>query len=289
MQNILVTGAKGQLGYEITKLSTNYKKFNFIFTDVVELDITDFKDLELFFKNNKIDFVINCAAYTAVDKAETEKESAKLLNSVAPSFLAELCEKYNCKLIHISTDYVFDGTNVKPYTEEDKTNPVSVYGKTKLDGENEIIKKTKNAIIIRTSWLYSTVGNNFMKTMIWLGKEKSEINVVSDQTGTPTYAGDLAKVILDIISKVKNEIPKKVEIYNFSNEGVTSWNEFAVEIFKLAKINCKVNPIETKDYPTPAKRPNYSVFDKSKIKKDFNITIPDWKDSLKVAVEKYLK
>ncbi|MDD5570416.1 MAG: dTDP-4-dehydrorhamnose reductase [Bacteroidales bacterium] len=289
MLNILITGAKGQLGYEITELSKRYNGFSFIFTDIEELDITDFNATDNFLKIHKFDFIVNCAGYTAVDKAEEETESAKLLNTIAPSFLAELCERNNIKLIHISTDYVFDGTGTKPYTEEDITNPVSVYGKTKLDGENEIISKTKNAIIIRTSWLYSTVGNNFMKTMIRLGKEKDEINVVSDQIGTPTYAGDLAKAVLEIIKKTKDKNFEKVEIYNYSNEGVARWYDFAVEIFSLAKIKCSVNPIKTEDYPTAAKRPLYSVFDKSKIKKDFNIVIPYWKESLKTAVKKYLK
>ena len=289
MFNILVTGSNGQLGTDISKLASKYTDYNFTFTDVAELDITNLPYLENYFLDHKFDFVINCAAYTAVDKAEQEKDLARLINTAAPSYLAMLCKKYNSFLIHVSTDYVFDGMSCIPYKESDITNAVSSYGKSKLDGELEVIENTNQAIIIRTSWLYSTVGSNFMKTMIRLGKEKEQLNVVFDQVGTPTYSADLAKAILDIIPNIKNVEKDKTEIYHFSNEGAISWYDFAKAIMEIANLKCKVNPIESKDFPTPTKRPNYSVFNKSKIKKDFNIEIPYWKDSLKVAIEEYLK
>jgi dTDP-4-dehydrorhamnose reductase len=222
--------------------------------------------------------IINCAAYTAVDKAETDIENADIENRKAVKKLALISKELNIKLIHISTDYVFDGKNFKPYCEEFQTNPQGIYGKTKLDGENEMRDiNPKNSIIIRTSWVYSSFRNNFVKTMLRLGKEKEFLGVIFDQVGTPTYARDLAKAILDIIPQIKN---KKVEIYNYSNEGVLSWYDFAKEIMRMAKLNCKVNPIETFQYPTPAKRPHYSLLNKSKIKSTFNVEIPYWKDSL---------
>ncbi len=280
---ILVTGSYGQLGSEIKELSSDYQELKFLFTDVDTLDITNFKRLENFFDENQVDFVINCAGYTNVDKAETDKDAAYLINVSAVKYLAELTNKKSTRLIHISTDYVFDGTGNNPYKEDDATNPTSVYGETKLQGELEILAKAKDSIIIRTSWLYSSYGNNFVRTMLRLGKERNELNVVSDQTGSPTYAKDLAKVILDIINNSSdNPDPDNVGtgIYHYSNEGVCSWYDFAAEIFKIANITCRVIPIETKDYPTPAKRPYYSVLNKSKIKSTFGITIPHWKDSL---------
>lgn len=278
---ILVTGSYGQLGSEIKELSSDYKKLKFLFTDVDTLDITNLKSLENFFNENPIDFVINCAGYTNVDKAETDKDAAYLINVSAVKYLAELTNKKSAGLIHISTDYVFDGTGNEPYKEDDATNPTSVYGKTKLQGELEILNTVKNSIIIRTSWLYSSYGNNFVKTMLRLGKERNELNVVSDQTGSPTYAKDLAKVILDIINNSSDNSGNFISgIYHYSNEGVCSWYDFAIEIFKIANITCKINPIGTKDFPTPAKRPFYSVLNKSKIKSTFGITIPHWKDSL---------
>jgi dTDP-4-dehydrorhamnose reductase len=277
MPNILVTGASGQLGSELKELSKEYP-YRFIFASKNELDISDYEALEKFILTNLVDCVINCAAYTAVDKAEKEKELADKINHVAVKNLAILSDKLGLKLVHISTDYVFDGKNFKPYTEEDTTSPQSVYGKTKLDGERAIIKiNPRNSIIIRTSWVYSYYGNNFVKTMLKLGKTKESLNVVYDQVGTPTYAKDLAKAILRIIPKIKNE---KVEIYNFSNEGVLSWYDFAKEIMKMSKTDCKIEPIETFEYPMPAQRPHYSLLNKAKIKKEFGINIPYWKDGL---------
>ncbi len=278
MYNILVTGSKGQLGNEIQKLVSSYPSFNFIFTDVEELDITDVEQLDKFFIENKIDFVINCAAYTAVDKAETDRKLADLINVTAVKYLAEISKKFKITLIHISTDYIFNGRNYKPYVETDKPNPISYYGQTKLNGEIQIEKYAGNAIIIRTSWLYSGFGNNFVKTMIKYGNERDSLKVVADQVGTPTYAGDLAKAILEIIPKLKNI--NEIEIYNFSNEGAISWYDFAEAIMKLKNINCKIIPIESKDYPTPAPRPFYSILNKAKIKNDFGIEIPYWLDSL---------
>jgi len=277
MRKILVTGSSGQLGSEIKELSSGYS-YKFYFTDKTELDIIDVNVLKKFIIQNDINTIINCAAYTAVDKAQTEKELSDKINHKAVKNLAMLCNEFGIKLIHISTDYVFNGTNFKPYTEEDKTNPQSIYGQTKLDGEKAILGyNLKNSIIIRTSWVYSYYGANFVKTMLKLGKEKESLGVIFDQVGTPTYAKDLAKTILDILPQVENNITKT---YNYSNEGVLSWYDFAKEIMKMAKIDCKINPIETYQYPTPAKRPHYSLLNKAKIKKEFNIEIPYWKDGL---------
>lgn len=275
--NILVTGSNGQLGGEIKAISSNYS-YNFFFTDRSNIDITSKDNVKEFCKTNNINVIINCAAYTAVDKAELDEINADLINRKAVKKLSIVAKELNIKLIHISTDYVFDGKNFKPYCEEFQTNPQSIYGKTKLDGENELINiNPLNSIIIRTSWVYSYYGNNFVKTMLRLGKEKEELGVIFDQVGTPTYAKDLAKTILDIVPQIENQ---KVEIYNYSNEGVLSWYDFAKEIMKMAKLNCKINPIETYQYPTPAKRPYYSLLNKVKIKSMFNIEIPYWKDGL---------
>ncbi|WP_297503501.1 dTDP-4-dehydrorhamnose reductase [Thermococcus sp.] len=279
----MVTGVNGQLGSEIRELSSGYK-YNFYFTDSSVLDITDFAKVKEFLEANKIDIIINCAAYTAVDKAEEDEVNADRVNHLAVENLATIAKDRNIKLIHVSTDYIFDGKNFKPYIEDDITNPTGVYGKTKLDGENAMREITpKNSIIIRTSWVYSSFGDNFVKTMLCLGKERDSLGVIFDQTGTPTYARDLAKAILDILPNITND---RVEIYNYSNEGVLSWYDFAREIMKMAKIHCKINPIETKDYPTQAKRPYYSVLNKSKIKKELKLTIPYWKDSLDECLRK---
>jgi dTDP-4-dehydrorhamnose reductase len=284
MFNILVTGANGQLGSEIRELEASYPQHHFFFTDVDTLDITDKKAIALFIRENKITAIINCAAYTAVDKAESEPKLADKINHLAVQHLAEAAKMYYCKFIHISTDYVFDGTNYKPYTEIDKPNPQSVYGSTKLAGELALQKiNPENTIIIRTSWVYSSFGNNFVKTMLRLGNEKEELGVIYDQIGTPTYAGDLAKTILEIFPKVKNE---EVEIFHYANEGICSWYDFAKAIFEYTKTNCNVNPISTAQYPTAATRPHYSLLDKSKIKADFNVDIPYWKDSLKICLLK---
>ncbi len=277
MANILVTGANGQLGSELQMLSKDYN-YNFFFADRNTLDITNEKAINNFTQINNIDIIINCAAYTAVDKAENDKVNADKVNHLATEYLAQIAKVKNIKLIHISTDYVFDGKNYKPYNEDDITNPNGVYGYTKLAGEQAMQTiNPKNSIIIRTSWVYSSFGANFVKTMLRLGKEKEQLRVIFDQVGTPTYAKDLAKAILDIIPNIKN---KKVEIYNYSNEGVLSWYDFAKEIMRMAKLECQIDPIETKEYPTPATRPHYSLLNKAKIKKEFGIKIPYWKDSL---------
>ena len=275
--NVLVTGSNGQLGSEIKELSKEYS-YNFFFTDRSNIDITSKESIKEFCRTNNINVIINCAAYTAVDKAESDEVNADLINRKAVKKLALVSKELDIKLIHISTDYVFDGKNFKPYCEEFQTKPQSIYGKTKLDGENEMRNiNPKNSIIIRTSWVYSYYGNNFVKTMLRLGKEKEELGVIFDQIGTPTYAKDLAKIILDIVPQINNQ---KVEIYNYSNEGVLSWYDFAKEIMKMAKLDCKIKAIETYQYPTPAKRPHFSLLNKNKIKSTFNIEIPYWKDGL---------
>jgi len=280
MTNILVTGSKGQLGSEIKELSKDYT-YNFFFTDKNTLDITNKNALENFCNKNNIEMIINCAAYTAVDKAESDVENADKINHLAVKYLAQISKEKSISLMHVSTDYVFDGKNYKPYVEIDPTNPNGVYGQTKLDGEKAMQEiNPSNSIIIRTSWVYSSFGANFVKTMLRLGKERDELGVIFDQVGTPTYARDLAKAILNIIQNSKFNIQNSVEVYHYSNEGVTSWYDFAKEIMKLANLACQVNPIESKAYPTPATRPHYSLLNKSKIKEDFDLTIPYWEDSL---------
>ncbi|MBK2297098.1 dTDP-4-dehydrorhamnose reductase [Francisella philomiragia] len=288
--NVLITGSNGQLGSELKELVSNSKleiqNHTFIFADSKLLDITDHQAVKKFIVDNDIKVIINCAAYTAVDKAETDIEIADKINHLAVANMAIVAKEHGVKLVHISTDYVFDGQNYKPYIESDATNPQGVYGATKLAGEQAILDiNPKGSIIIRTSWVYSYYGNNFVKTMLRLGRERDSLGVIYDQVGTPTYAKDLAKAILDIVPRIQNS---KLEIYNYSNEGVTSWYDFAKEIMSIANISCKVNPIETKDYPTPAKRPHYSVLNKSKIKSDFNMKIPYWKDSLKDCITRIL-
>jgi dTDP-4-dehydrorhamnose reductase len=281
MFNILVTGSNGQLGSEIRAVHSNYN-YNFFFTDVSELDITIKDNIKTFIKNYRINVIINCAAYTAVDKAEEDKLLANRVNHLAVKYLSEVAKEMNIQLIHISTDYVFDGKNYRPYQEDDKTDPQSIYGETKLDAENVLLHiNPKNSIIIRTSWIYSSFGANFVKTMLRLGEQKDKLGIIYDQIGTPTYAKDLAKTILEILPKIKNS---SVEIYHYSNEGVASWYDFAKEIMQISKIDCKIEAIETKDYPTPAKRPYYSVLNKAKIKKQFNLNIPFWKDSLVICL-----
>ena len=285
--NILVTGGNGQLGSEIKGLAPSYNKFRFFFMDLPELDICNPDELAVFFRENNIHTVINCAAYTAVDKAEQEAEIAEKVNSEGVLNLINAVAKVNGKLIHISTDYVFDGNSFLPYQESDEVNPIGMYGNTKRRGELAVINSDIDAIVIRTSWLYSAYGNNFVKTMLRLGHERAELGVVFDQVGTPTNASDLAKVCLDILSiKTSEKISDKGNIYHFSNEGVASWYDFAVAIMDLGGVDCKVKPIETKEYPTPAKRPCFSVLNKSKIKKDFEIEIPFWRDSLRKCISK---
>ena len=289
IKNILVTGSYGQLGNELHELADQGLPYHFIWTDVDTLDITDKEALRNFINKNPIDLLINCAAYNAVDKAEEEKEIAELINTKAVKLLAEISKEYGAKYIHISTDYVFNGKTFLPYKETDTPNASSVYGISKLKGEKEALKYD-NALIIRTAWLYSSYGKNFVKTMLRLGTERESLNVISDQVGTPTYAHDLAKTIISIINHINNN--KKdfnPGIYNFSNEGVCSWYDFAVFIMKSAGLSCKVLPIETKDYPLPANRPFYSVLNKSKIRSAFNIEIPHWKESLDKCIKKIQK
>ena len=287
---ILVTGKNGQLGKSINKIvntgngKNNYQQDNeFIFVGREELDLSSESGISHYFdRSNKFDVIINCAAYTAVDKAEEEQELANQINHLAVKQLAGIAKEQKAKLMQISTDYVFNGESDKPYKETDATNPINVYGKTKLAGEKALQEiMPTNAIIIRTSWVYSEHGNNFVKTMLKLGKERDELNVVSDQIGSPTYASDLAGVILEIIkNKEFREGDQATQVYHYSNEGEMSWYEFAKEIFKIAKIDCKVNPITTQQYPTPAKRPRNTLMNKDKIKNEINITIHFWRDSL---------
>ena len=273
----LITGGNGQLGTELSKRLPNA-----IRTDVDNLDITDELSVKQFVKNNNIDTIINCAAYTAVDKAEDNIELATKINVDGPANLA----KTGAKIVHISTDYVFDGKGYKPYTPDDKPNPISVYGKTKLDGEMAVLENAPMATIIRTAWLYSPYGNNFVKTMRKLGAEKESINVVADQIGTPTYAGDLADAIVKILPQM-NE--KNRGIYHFTNLGVCSWYDFATEIMELSGLKCKVNPISSAEYPTRAIRPFYSVLDKSKIQKTFGIENEHWKNGLIKCIKQLQK
>ena len=285
MRNILITGAKGQLGNEIKVLDKIFKNLSFIYTDIEELNITNINELDTFFRTNLVEFIVNCAAYTAVDKAESEPDKAELINATAVKNLRQIAEKYNCYLIHISTDYVFDGQGYMPYKEIDRTNPQSVYGKSKLKGE-QALEGYEKGIIIRTSWLYSSFGNNFVKTILRLAKEKDELKVVFDQVGTPTYAADLVKAIITIVQQTFENSEKFVSgIYHFSNEGICSWYDFAKEIMDIEKLECKIIPIESKDFPTAAKRPFYSVLNKEKIKSTYNIEIPFWKDSLRECLK----
>ena len=293
---ILVTGKNGQLGKSINKIvntgngKNNYQQDNeFIFVGREELDLSKKESIASYFDNNNFDVIINCGAYTAVDKVEEEQELANQVNHLAVKQLANIANEQKAKLVHVSTDYVFDGESNKSYTETDETNPINVYGKTKLAGERALQEAMpNNAIIIRTSWVYSKFGNNFVKTMLRLGKERDEINVVSDQIGSPTYATDLAGVILEIIkNKEFKEVGQKTQVYHYSNAGKVSWYDFAKEIFKIAEVSCKVNPITTQQYPTPAQRPKNTLMNKAKIAKTFSVGISDWKESLKTCIKKY--
>ena len=280
--NILLTGCNGQLGNEIQLLEKDYGQHRFFNTDVAELDITNQLAVADFVGRNGIDGIINCAAYTAVDKAEDNKELCTTLNTVAPAYLAAAVEKRGGWIVQVSTDYVFNGKAHKPYVETDTPSPDSVYGSTKLAGELGVQKFCKRAMVIRTAWLDSTFGNSFVKTMIRLGKERAELGVVFDQIGTPTYAGDLAKAIMTAVEK-----GIKPGVYHFSNEGVTSWYDFTKAIHRIAGITtCKVRPIHTSEYPTPANRPHFSVLDKTKIKETYDMEIPYWEESLHKCIEK---
>ena len=284
--NILITGKNGQLGSEIKFLSKSHTQYNFLFTSVDELDITKEELVNKFFKGHQIDVLINCAAYTNVDKAEEDFENANCVNHLAVGYLAKACKEYNCRMVHVSTDYVFDGSKNKPYTEADSPNPQSIYGDTKLKGE-QIMRNINplNSIIIRTSWVYSRYGENFVNTMLRLGEKYNKINVVADQIGSPTNAADLAQAILDIIPQLNN---KKVRIFHFSGEGKCSWYNFAKTIFDLKGENVKVTPIQSSEYQALAKRPVYSVLDNTLIKKTYNLNIISWEDSLEKCLEKNL-
>lgn len=283
MLNVLVTGSNGQLGTEIKELSSRYNEYAFTFSDRETLDLSSEDAIKTYFEEKTFDVIINCAAYTAVDKAESDKELAFSINHRSVETLAHIAKAKNMTLIHVSTDYVFDGSNFRPYVESDPTNPQSVYGESKLAGEEALRSiNPNNTIIIRTSWVYSAFGNNFVKTMLRLGRERDELGVIFDQVGSPTYAKDLADVILEIIPQVDNDT---VEIYHYSNEGACSWYDFSKAIFELSQIECRVNPIETKEYPTPAARPHYSLLNKAKIKKAYEISIPYWRDSLKTCLK----
>lgn len=285
MYNILITGSNGQLGNELRLVVGENDKINkYYFTDVDELDITSKKDVSEFIVANNIDIVVNCAAYTNVDKAEDDKERADLINHIGPKNLAEACRDKNGLLIHISTDYVFDGTKNTPYTETEETKPLGVYGETKLRGENAVLNSGCEYVIIRTSWLYSSFGHNFLKTMQRLTAEKETLNVVFDQVGTPTYAGDLANVIYTMIQK-NNNADIRNQIYHFSNEGVCSWYDFAVAINEALGHNCNIKPCFSSEFPSKVTRPSFSVFNKTKIKSTLSIEIPYWKDSMLTCIE----
>lgn len=277
--NILITGSNGQLGSEIRVLAAQYPQMNFIFTDVAELDITNTEAVVAFCKDNGIEAIINCAAYTAVDKAESDEALARRINVDGPANLAMAAAQIGAKVIQISTDYVFNGLSNVPLKETDAIDPIGVYGRTKADGETAVLKSGADAIVIRTSWLYSTFGGNFVKTIRKYGAERGHLKVVFDQVGTPSYAGDLAKACLDILSS-NEKISEKGSIYHYSNEGAISWFDFAHAIIELSDIKCTIEPVDSSQFPTPAKRPNYSVMDKTKMKADFGLKIPYWRASL---------
>jgi dTDP-4-dehydrorhamnose reductase len=278
---VLVTGANGQLGQAIQYIAKNYLSLNFVFCNSTDLDISNKENCQAVFRKIKPDFCINAAAYTAVDKAELEQDKAELINVIGAKNLAETCKELDTKLIHISTDFVFDGSNNTPYTENQIPSPKGVYGQTKLDGERAIQNVFSNYYIIRTSWVYSQFGNNFMKTMLRLASERTSLSVVNDQIGTPTNAVDLADCLMTIISSQHLTPNTQNGIYHFSNEGQCSWYDFAKEIFEINQVNIDLIAIPTSEFPTPAERPKYSVLDKSKIKSTFGITIKNWQESLK--------
>jgi dTDP-4-dehydrorhamnose reductase len=283
MKQILVTGGKGQLGSSLRKIAGFYDDYHFTFIDIADLDLTNNPDVREYFNRNQADYIINCAAYTAVDLAEKQPETAFRVNAGIPELLGEIARNNKVRLLHISTDYVYDGKLSVPHTEDETPAPVSVYARSKYEGDR-LLKDNSAVIIIRTSWLYSEFGNNFLSTMLRLGKERKELGVVFDQTGTPTYAGDLAGTLIKIIEYSENKgfLPG---IYNYSNEGICSWYDFAVEIMKHGRRDCHVKPIRTSEYPLPAQRPEYGVLDKTKIKNIFGMQIPYWKDSLLTALE----
>jgi dTDP-4-dehydrorhamnose reductase len=286
LPTILVTGANGQVGSEFRVLSKTYPQYNFLFAAKDELSIDDIDSVKKYFDTNNIQYCVNCAAYTAVDKAETEEEKAFLINADAVGNLAAICKIKGAQFIHISTDYVFDGSATSPYLESSNVHPLGVYGTSKLKGEQLAVENNPDTIIIRTSWVYSSFGNNFVKTMLRLMKDRESIGVVNDQYGCPTYAADLANAIMQIIStNHQSAISNQQLIYNYSNSGIINWYQFAVAIKELTNSKCIVNSIPGSQYPTPAKRPQYSVLDTTKIRETFAIAIPDWKDSLVKCLE----
>jgi dTDP-4-dehydrorhamnose reductase len=285
MAVILVTGSAGQLGNELKVSSKNYPGYEFVFMDIDSLDITNKEAVDEAIKKTDPDWIINCVAYNFVDKAETNPDGAFSVNSAGPKNIADAVRGTDCRFIHISTDYVFDGTSTTPYNEISETNPRSVYGRSKLEGEKNALSHN-NTMVIRTAWLYSSFGNNFVKTILKHAREKESLKVVFDQTGTPTYAADLADSILSVISKIiRNQSVFTAGIYHFTNEGVCSWYDFATEIVSEAGLNCKINPIMSVEYPTAAARPAYSVLDKSKIKETYGIYIPHWRASLRKCMK----
>ena len=290
MHYILVTGSNGQLGNELREIASKTKDFHFTFVDIDELDITDSDAVDNYFTNNTIDYCINCAAYTAVDKAEEEKLLALAINANGPKILAAACKKIKATFFHISTDFVFDGKGNTPYSEADQARPLSIYGKSKRKGEVEAMIENPKTIVIRTSWLYSSFGKNFVKTMQKLGKERESMGIVYDQVGTPTYAADLASAIMEIIQLIPTLQDLSIfGLYHYCNAGICSWYDFAKSIFRMSNIEIKVKPILTEEYPLPAKRPTYSVLDTQKIRNKFNIRIPYWYDSLEKCIQKIEK
>ena len=284
---IIVTGRNGQLGLELMDLPANYPQFAFIFFDKEALNIADVKQVQIIFELYSPAYFINCAAYTAVDKAETEKEKALQINAEAVGNIAAFCRAHHTRFIHISTDYIFDGNATVPYKEDDITDPVNYYGYTKLEGEQLAMVNNPESLIIRTSWVYSSYGNNFVKTMLRLMKERNEISVVDDQTGSPTYAADLAETIMEIIDSVQLSASAwHGGIYHYSNEGAITWYDFACAIKEIKKLTCIIHPIKTTQYPTPAKRPFYTVMNKGKIAETFGITIKNWRTGLERCLQK---
>jgi len=281
MTTILITGSNGQLGNEMQQAAVCFPDFNYIYTDVAELDICDKGALDAFVKANNVNVIVNCAAYTAVDKAEDDVELCYKINRDAVRNIAEVASENKVKVVHVSTDYVFDGTNYLPYTEDMPVCPATVYGKSKLEGEQALLENCKESVILRTAWLYSSFGNNFVKTMIKLGTERDSLGVIFDQVGTPTYAADLADAILQLLSN-ETFVPG---IYHFSDEGVCSWYDFTKTIHRMASITCDVKPIETKDYPARTPRPHFSVLNKGKIKFTYGISIPHWEVSLEKCIQ----
>lgn len=284
MKTVLVTGANGQLGTSIHRLSGSYRSFRFLFTDVDSLDICNAESVDAFIQAHPVDYIVNCAAYTAVDKAEENRELCEQINRDAVANLAVAAKRCEAKMLHVSTDYVFDGTACVPYQETDTTNPQSVYGSTKRAGEKALLEICTDAVIVRTAWLYSEYGNNFVKTMLRLGSEHEEIRVVFDQVGSPTYATDLALALLTILEQAEQG-QYQPGIYHFTDEGVCSWYDFTVKIIQLAGLQARVLPIESKDYPTKAVRPHFSVLNKQKIKSSYGLVIPHWEESLRKCME----